>query len=95
MAEAKVIGDKLGTDWNVFEVKQFRLGLNAELTDDTYNLVTNFASNDPILIGKIVRTHLNEFPDYYGHWAQDEKEAELAQSKKRTGTKSTAKRKTE
>ncbi len=95
LAEAKVIGDKLGIDWKVFDVKQFRLGMNAELADGTYNPVTNFASTDPILIGKIVRTHLNEFPDYYSHWAQDEKEAELAQSKKRTSTKSPTKRKTE
>ena len=30
LAEAKVIGDKLGIDWTVIEPKQFCLGLNAE-----------------------------------------------------------------
>ncbi len=76
LAEAKSIGDKLGIDWGKFDVKQFRLGLNAELADGTYNPVTSFASDDPIMIGKVVRAHLNEFPDYYTQWAQMEKEAE-------------------
>ena len=72
MAEAKAIGDKLGLDWNVFTVKQYRIGLNAELADGAYNPMTSFASDDPILIGKIVRTHLNEAHDYYTQWAQME-----------------------
>ena len=38
--------------------------------------MTSFASDDPIMIGKVVRAHLNEFPDYYTQWAQMEKEAE-------------------
>lgn len=84
LAAAKVIGDKLGIDWTVIDPKQFCLGLNAELTDGTYNPVTSFASDDPILIGKVVRTHLNEFPDYYTDWAQREKEAQQAQRRKRT-----------
>lgn len=77
LAEAKTIGDKLGLDWEKFDIKQFRLGLNAELADGAYNPVTSFASDDPILIGKVVRAHLNEFPDYYTQWAQMEKAAEL------------------
>jgi Protein of unknown function (DUF5661) len=76
-AEAKTIGDKLGIDWMKFAVKQFRTGMNAELADGMYNPVTNFASDDPILVGKVVRAHLNEFPDYYTQWAQMEKAAEL------------------
>ena len=76
LAEAKAIGDKLGIDWEKFDVKQVRVGMNAELADGTYNPVTSFASDDPILIGKVVRAHLNEFPDYYAQWAQMEKEAE-------------------
>ena len=75
LAEAKVIGDKLGMDWETFDVKQFRLGMNAELADGAYNPLTSFASNDPILIGKAVRLHLNEDPDYYTKWAQMEKAA--------------------
>jgi len=75
LAEAKAIGDKLGIQWDAFDVKQFRLGLNAERKDGAYNPITNFASDDPLQIGKVVRTHLNATPDYYTHWAQMEKDA--------------------
>ncbi|HMN30904.1 MAG TPA: hypothetical protein PKE45_22305 [Caldilineaceae bacterium] len=74
-AEAKTIGDKLGIDWTKFTLKQFRLGINAELADGAYNPMTKFVSEDPILLGKIVRAHLNENPDYYTQWAQMEKAA--------------------
>jgi hypothetical protein len=83
--EAKRIGEKLGIDWKKIELKQFRLGLNAELADGTYNSITNFASDDPILIGKVVRTHLNEAPDYYTRWAQMEKAAALDHADKHPG----------
>ncbi len=83
-AEAKTIGDKLGVDWEKFDVKQFRIGMNAELADGSYNPVTNFASNDPILIGKVVRAHLKEFPDYYIKWAQMEKAAARDHRSKQT-----------
>jgi hypothetical protein len=82
LAEAKQIGDKLGIDWATFDVNQFRIGMNAELADGTYNPVTNFASADPILVGKVVRMHLNETPDYYTQWAAREKAAELEHSRK-------------
>ncbi len=86
LAEAKTTGEKLGIDWAKFDVKQFRLGMNAELADGTYNPLTNFASDDPILVGKVVRTHLNKFSDYYTDWAAREKEAALLDGRKRTGT---------
>ena len=73
LTEAKEIGDSLGVDWQQFDVAQFRTGLNTELADGTYNPVTNFASDDPILVGKVVRTQLNKTPDYYTHWAAHEK----------------------
>jgi hypothetical protein len=75
LAEAKVIGKRLGIDWKNFDVKQFRVGLNAELESGIYNPTTNFLTDDPILIGKVVRAHLNESPDYYTRWARMEKAA--------------------
>lgn len=75
LAEAKTIGDKLGMDWAKFDVKQFRTGMNAELADGTYNPLTSFASDDPLLVGKVVRAHLKEALDYYPQWAQMEKAA--------------------
>ena len=65
MAEARSIGDKLSVDWDVFTVEQYCVGLNAELAAGVYNPITGLASDDPILLGKIVRAHLNESLDYY------------------------------
>jgi hypothetical protein len=59
----------------VFTVKQFRVGLNAEFADGARNPMTGFISDDPILIGKLVRTHLNEAHDYYTQWAEMEEAA--------------------
>jgi hypothetical protein len=77
LAEARALGDKLGLDWDVFTVKQYQIGLNAELADGVYNPTTGFPSDDPILAGKIVRAHLREAHDYYTRWAQMEKTAAL------------------
>jgi len=84
-AEAKIIGDKLGIDWTKIDLKQFRMGMNAELVDGTYNPFTSFGNDDdPIKLGKVVRTHLNESADYYTEWAQMEKEAKQGQHQKQT-----------
>lgn len=72
-AEAKIIGDKLSVDWNAFDVKQFQLGLNTEFAVGIYSPITNFPIEDPIEVGKTVRTNLNERPDYYTYWVQIQK----------------------
>lgn len=82
-AAAKTIGDKLGIDWRAIDLKEFCLGLNRERAVGAYNPVTNFASDDPILIGKIVRSHLTKTPDYYTQWAAHEKETALAQQSRK------------
>ena len=90
-AEAKIIGDKLGIDWTKVDLKQFRMGMNAELVDGTYNLYTSFGGDDdPIKLGKAVRTHLNESPDYYIEWAQMEKDAQQRQHDKQTSRQTEA-----
>jgi hypothetical protein len=86
LAEAKTIGEKLGITWKDFDVKEFRLGLNSELESGFYNPTTNFATDDPILIGKVVRAHLNESPDYYTQWARMEKAAARKASGKQKKT---------
>jgi len=90
LADAKIIGDKLGVDWDIVDVKEFRLGMNAELADGAYSPLTNFVSNDPILIGKVVRMHLNEAPDYYTQWAQMEKAAARKRGGKRVNDQAAA-----
>ncbi|MFW5794556.1 MAG: DUF5661 family protein [Bacillota bacterium] len=72
--EAKKIGDKIGIDWNKFDLEQFRLGLGVELEHDTNDKKTNVA-NSEVEVGKIALAHLEEIPDYYTRLKKMEKEA--------------------
>ncbi len=63
--EARRIGTALGVDWMQFDLEQFRLGLEVELEHGTRNPVTDVTHDDPLRTGKIVLTHLHQFPDYY------------------------------
>jgi hypothetical protein len=80
--EAKIIGEKLGIDWNKFDADQFCQGMNVELEHGVRDPDTNVTGNDPLTTGKIALAHLNEFPDYYTRLAKMEKEAESFWDKK-------------
>jgi hypothetical protein len=58
--EAKTTDDKLGIQWEKFDLKQCRKDLSAELANGTNKVVTSCTSSDPNLIDKVVRAHLNE-----------------------------------
>ena len=74
--EAKEIGEKLGIDWNKFDIEQYRMGLDIELEHGKIDPHTNVTGDDPILTGKIALAHLNEITDYYTRLAEMEEEAE-------------------
>ena len=74
--EAKRIGESLGIDWTKFDVEQYKMGLDVELEHGLVDPHTNVTNDDPIITGKIVLAHLNEFPDYYTRLEKMEKEAE-------------------
>lgn len=74
--EAREIGDKLSIDWSLFDVEQFRMGLDVELEHGLHDPSTNVTGNDPIITGKIALAHLNEFADYYTRLEKMEQEAE-------------------
>ena len=73
--QALEIGNKLGINWDRFNVEQFHMGLNVELEHGLNALSTNVTGNDPILTGKIALAHLNEYADYYTRLKQMEREA--------------------
>lgn len=81
--EARRIGETLGIDWSVFDVEQFRSGLDVELEHGIHDPETDVTHNDPILTGKIAYAHLKEFPDYYTRLAKMEREAEAELAGKR------------
>jgi len=74
--EAKQIGEKLGIDWSLFDVEQYRMGLDIELEHGLVDPHTNVTDDDPIMTGKIALAHLNEFSDYYTRLEKMEREAE-------------------
>ena len=74
--EAKYIAKLLYIRFDKFDVEQFRTGLNVELEHGNIDPSTNVTNDDPIITGKIVLAHLNEFPDYYIRLSKMEKKAE-------------------
>jgi len=76
--EAKIIGEKLGIDWNKFDIEQFRMGLDVELEHGKHDPHTNVTNDDPLTTGKIALAHLNEFSDYYTRLEKMEEEAKIA-----------------
>ena len=75
--EARRIGEEIGIDWGsaLFDVEQFRMGMDVELEHGRHDLRTNVTEDDPITTGKIALAHLNEFPDYYTRLARMEEQA--------------------
>jgi len=77
-ADARRIGSEIGIDWNaaMFDVEQFRMGLEVELEHGAHDHDTNVTDDDPLVTGKIAWAHLKELPDYYTRLAVMESEAE-------------------
>ncbi len=73
--EARRFGESLGIDWKLFDVEQFRMGMDVELEHGTRDAATNVTDDDPLITGKIALAHLNEFPDYYTRLERMEEEA--------------------
>jgi len=74
--QAKEIGEKLGVDWSLFDVEQFRMGMDVELEHGTVDSNTNVTNDDPLMTGKIALAHLNEIRDYYTRLYEMEEKGE-------------------
>ena len=72
------VGERIGIDWSttLFDVEQFRAGMDVELEHGRRDPATDVTGDDPVVTGKIALAHLNEFPDYYGRLRRMEEEAE-------------------
>ena len=79
--DAQRVGEQIGIDWAsaLFDVDQFRMGMNVELEHGLHDLLTNVTDSDPVVTGKIALAHLKEFPDYYTRLGQMEEEAKREQ----------------
>lgn len=74
--EARSIGDKIGIDWEIYDIEQFRRGLEVEMEHGSHDPQTNVTNDDEILTGKIALAHLKEIGDYYTRLDKMEQEAE-------------------
>lgn len=73
--EARALGQKIGVDFNVIDLDQFRMGLSVELEHGARDRETDVTGGDPVATGKIAWAHLKEIPDYYTRLAKMESEA--------------------
>jgi hypothetical protein len=73
--EARDIGQRIGVDFTVVDLEQFRLGLAVELEHGSEHAETNVTNDDFATTGKIAWAHLKEISDYYTRLAQMEHDA--------------------
>ena len=76
LEEARAIGEKIGIDFDVIDLEQFRQGLGVELEHGASDPETNVTNSDVYVTGKIAWAHLKEIDDYYTRLAKMEAEAE-------------------
>lgn len=73
--EAQSLGEKVGIDFNEYNLEEFRIGLSVELEHGTVDPETNVTNDDETMTAKITWAHLKEIPDYYTRLLKMEKEA--------------------
>ena len=83
MKQARRVGDKIGVDWDRFDLEQFRSGMDVEFEHGAHDPQTDVTGDEPILTGKIALAHMKEFPDYYERLGRMEKEAEREWARRR------------
>jgi hypothetical protein len=77
LKEAQTIGERIGIDFNAFNLKEFQMGLAVELEHGATDPETDVTHDDEDKTGKIAWAHLKEIPDYYTRLRKMEKESEV------------------
>lgn len=73
--EAREMGQRLGIDFSVIDIEQFRQGLGVE-QEHSQDKETDVTGGNEDVVGKIAWAHLKEIRDYYTRLAKMEAEAE-------------------
>jgi hypothetical protein len=81
--EAKRIGESLHIDWDQVDLEQFRQGLMGNHKPESIDPETGLTYDSVLLAGKIVQTHMQEFPDYFTRLARLKAEADEYRSRSR------------
>jgi uncharacterized protein DUF5661 len=80
--EARRVGDEIGVDWILFDLEQFRAGMDVEYEHGSHDPQTDVTGDDPIVTGKIALAHMKEFPDYYERLERMEEQARAERSER-------------
>ena len=74
--EARQIGERIGINWDEYDIEEFRMGLAVELEHGLHDGQTNVTDDDELITGKIALAHLKEIRDYYSRLVVMERDAE-------------------
>jgi len=77
LEQTKLIGDKIGIDWNEVDLNEFHIGLDVETEHDDNSETDVVPDNNARLynIGRIAWAHLKELPNYYTRLKKMESES--------------------
>jgi N-acyl-D-aspartate/D-glutamate deacylase len=76
LEEARLIGEKVGIDFSLYNLEEFCMGLTVELEHGSGDPETNVTHDDETMTAKIAWAHLKEIPDYYTRLKKMETEAD-------------------
>jgi hypothetical protein len=81
--EAKRIGESLHIDWDQLDLEQFRQDLLGNSQQGVMDPEMGPTYDGVLLTGKIVLSHIQEFPDYFTRLAKLKAEADEYQARRR------------
>jgi hypothetical protein len=81
--EAKRVGESLHIDWEQVDLEEFRQGLMGNHKQDAVDPETGLTYDGVLLTGKVVLTHMEEFPDYFSRLAKLKEEVDEYQARRR------------
>ncbi len=73
--EARVLGEKVGINFDDVSLDEFCKGLSVELEHGLHDPETDVTHDDELVTAKIAWAHLKEIPDYYTRLKKMEAEA--------------------
>lgn len=75
LQQARCVGEALHLDWEQVDLEEFRQGLMGR-RKEAIETETELTYQALLLAGKVVLTHVQEFPDYYSRLAKLEAEVD-------------------
>ncbi len=81
--EAKRVGESLHIDWEQVDLEEFRQGLRGDHKQEAMDPETGLTCDGVLLAGKIVLTHMEEFPDYFNRLSKLKEEVDEYQAGRR------------